>query len=60
MRAIAGNPRLRNVLRGCGLERAAAFSWRRTARETHDIYREVSNPGTGETDERMKADSCKC
>jgi glycosyltransferase involved in cell wall biosynthesis len=41
MRAIAGNPRLRNVLSGCGLQRAGAFSWSRTARETHDIYASV-------------------
>lgn len=44
MRAVAGNPRLRNVLRGCGLERAADFSWRRTARETHAVYEEVLTP----------------
>jgi glycosyltransferase involved in cell wall biosynthesis len=41
MRAIAANPRLRNTLRGCGLERAAAFSWARTARETRAVYEEV-------------------
>lgn len=41
MRALASNPRLRNVLRGCGLQRAAAFSWSRTARETRAIYAEV-------------------
>ena len=35
MRAIAADPRLRNVLRGCGLNRAGVFSWSRTARETH-------------------------
>lgn len=38
MRAIAGNPRLRNVLSGSGLQRASAFSWSRTARETHAVY----------------------
>jgi glycosyltransferase involved in cell wall biosynthesis len=38
MRAMASQPLLRNVLRGCGIERAAAFSWERTARETHDVY----------------------
>jgi len=38
MRAIAGNPRLRNTLSGAGLQRAAAFSWSRTARETHAVY----------------------
>jgi glycosyltransferase involved in cell wall biosynthesis len=41
MRALATNPRLRNVLRGCGLERAANFSWSRTAKETHAVYEEV-------------------
>jgi glycosyltransferase involved in cell wall biosynthesis len=41
MRAVASNPRLRNVLRGCGLVRAGAFSWSRTARETHAIFTEV-------------------
>jgi glycosyltransferase involved in cell wall biosynthesis len=41
MRAIASEPLLRNVLRGCGLQRAAAFSWTRTARETHDVYAAV-------------------
>jgi glycosyltransferase involved in cell wall biosynthesis len=41
MRAIAENPRLRNVLRGSGLQRASAFSWTRTARETHAVYSSV-------------------
>lgn len=41
MKEIAGNPRLRNVLSGCGLERASAFSWSRTARETHAVYSSV-------------------
>jgi glycosyltransferase involved in cell wall biosynthesis len=41
MRALASNPLLRNVLRGCGLERAAAFSWAGTARATHEVYSEV-------------------
>jgi len=41
MRAVASDPRLRNVLRGCGLERSRAFSWERTARFTHQIYEEV-------------------
>ncbi len=47
MRAIATNPRLRNVLRGCGLERAADFSWSRTARETHTVYEEVLEAHSG-------------
>jgi glycosyltransferase involved in cell wall biosynthesis len=41
MLALAENPRLRNVLRGAGLQRANSFSWSRTARETHAIYTEV-------------------
>jgi glycosyltransferase involved in cell wall biosynthesis len=41
MRALTADARLRNVLRGCGFERAAAFSWSRTARETHAVYEEV-------------------
>lgn len=41
MKAIAGDPRLRNLLSGCGLKRAAAFSWSRTARETHAVYGSV-------------------
>jgi glycosyltransferase involved in cell wall biosynthesis len=41
MRAIATNPRLRNVLSGAGLQRASAFSWSRTAYETHAIYASV-------------------
>jgi glycosyltransferase involved in cell wall biosynthesis len=45
MRGIAANPRLRNVLSGCGLERAASFSWSRAARETHDVYRSVLEGG---------------
>jgi len=45
MRAIAGDPRLRNTLRGCGLQRAAAFSWARTARETRAVYEEILQTG---------------
>jgi len=45
MRAIASNPRLRNTLKGCGLERAATFSWSRTARETREVYRGVLERG---------------
>ncbi len=41
MRAVASDPRLRNVLRGCGLRRAAAFSWGSTARATRAVYSEV-------------------
>jgi glycosyltransferase involved in cell wall biosynthesis len=45
MCAIAENPRLRNVLSGCGLERASSFSWSRTARETHALYASVVQGG---------------
>ena len=45
MKEIAGNPRLRNVLSGTGLQRAAAFSWSRTARETHAVYSLVLEGG---------------
>jgi glycosyltransferase involved in cell wall biosynthesis len=45
MKAVAANPRLRNVLSGCGLERASAFSWSRTARETHAVYSSVLAEG---------------
>ena len=41
MRGVAANPRLRNLLSGCGLERARAFSWARTARETRALYAEL-------------------
>lgn len=41
MRAIAANPRLRNVLSGAGLRRASTFSWSRTARETHAVYASI-------------------
>ena len=42
MRDIAANPRLRNLLSGAGLARAASFSWSRTARETRAIYESVT------------------
>ena len=45
MKALAANPRLRNVLSGCGLERASVFSWNRTARETHAVYTAVLRGG---------------
>jgi glycosyltransferase involved in cell wall biosynthesis len=38
MRSIAGNIRLQKDLRAAGLARAAAFSWKSTARETRAIY----------------------
>ena len=41
MRAVSANPRLRNTLSGAGIERARAFSWERTARETRALYAEL-------------------
>lgn len=41
MRAVAASPELRRELRERGVARAAHFSWARTARETHDLYREI-------------------
>lgn len=38
---VAANAELRNSLRAAGLTRARAFSWARTARETHAVYSEV-------------------
>lgn len=35
---LLGDAELRERLRGAGLERAAAFSWERAARETTDVY----------------------
>ena len=45
MKEIVNNPRLRNVLSGCGIERSAAFSWSRTARETRAVYSSVLQGG---------------
>jgi len=42
MRSVASNAHLRAELRRAGLARAAAFSWKGTARETHDIYAEIA------------------
>jgi glycosyltransferase involved in cell wall biosynthesis len=47
MRGMAANPRLRSDLRTAGLARAAAFSWRCTARRTHEIYLGVAAGGRG-------------
>jgi len=41
MRAVASNPELRAKLIDAGLKRSAAFSWSRTAIETHAIYAEA-------------------
>ncbi len=41
LRALAENVDLRSAMRQKGLARAACFSWERTARETHALYREV-------------------
>lgn len=47
MRGLTANPSLRNVLRGCGLERAGTFSWSRTARETRAVYSSVLHGNSG-------------
>jgi glycosyltransferase involved in cell wall biosynthesis len=41
LRAIAASPDLRHDLRRRGLERAAQFSWRRTAEQTRTVYETV-------------------
>jgi glycosyltransferase involved in cell wall biosynthesis len=41
IRDIIGSGQKRAELRARGLERARSFSWRRTARETVDVYRKV-------------------
>ena len=41
LRRVLSEPTLREEMRGRGLERAAGFSWARTARETADVYRRV-------------------
>jgi glycosyltransferase involved in cell wall biosynthesis len=41
MQAVLQNPTLRAGMRDRSLARAALFSWSRTARATHDIYRRV-------------------
>lgn len=41
MRAIASKPELRASMKAAGLQRASLFSWTRTARETHEIYKEI-------------------
>ena len=41
MVALAANSELRDEWRAKGLARAAEFSWRRTARATHELYEEV-------------------
>jgi glycosyltransferase involved in cell wall biosynthesis len=42
MGAALGDQPLRSHLREAGLQRAALFSWERTARETVDVYREAA------------------
>jgi glycosyltransferase involved in cell wall biosynthesis len=41
MRALVQNSERRSALREAGLRHAAAFTWRRTARETYQVYREA-------------------
>ena len=45
MAAALGDEPLRNHLREAGLQRAALFSWERTARETAVVYREAAGQG---------------
>ncbi|MGD1070476.1 MAG: glycosyltransferase family 1 protein [Bryobacteraceae bacterium] len=45
MRNMGANSVLRSDLRTAGLARAAAFSWRCTARRTHEIYEEIAAGG---------------
>jgi glycosyltransferase involved in cell wall biosynthesis len=45
MTALATDERLRAELRRRGFERAATFSWERTAKETIEVYREVAEEG---------------
>jgi glycosyltransferase involved in cell wall biosynthesis len=47
MTALAADEGLRADLRRRGFERAARFSWERTARETIEVYREVAQEGAG-------------
>lgn len=44
---LASDPALRADLGARGLSRAAAFSWRRAADETHAVYRRVLDAGAG-------------
>jgi glycosyltransferase involved in cell wall biosynthesis len=41
MRALMEKPQLRAELRARSLERAALFTWQRTARDTHKVYRRM-------------------
>jgi glycosyltransferase involved in cell wall biosynthesis len=41
MRSLASSPELRAKLSVAGLKRSMAFSWSRTAIETHAIYTEA-------------------
>jgi glycosyltransferase involved in cell wall biosynthesis len=45
LRSLAADAGLRQSLRARGAERAALFSWERTARETVAVYREVAEEG---------------
>jgi len=45
LRSLAADAGLRQSLRARGTERAALFSWERTARETVAVYREVAEEG---------------
>ena len=43
LRQLLADPRERDRLRGLGAERAAAFSWEKTARETLELYRQLAD-----------------
>jgi glycosyltransferase involved in cell wall biosynthesis len=45
MRDILIDPQLRGRMERLGLQRAAAFNWQKTARQTLDVYREVTESG---------------
>jgi glycosyltransferase involved in cell wall biosynthesis len=45
MRGIAANPGVRADLGAKGLARAAAFSWKCTARRTHELYQRIAAGG---------------
>jgi len=45
LRELVGSPGRRQELSAAGLDRARAFSWDRSARQTLEVYREASNAG---------------
>jgi alpha-1,3-rhamnosyl/mannosyltransferase len=47
LRNLLEDPEARSDLRRRGFERAATFSWERTARETLELYRKLATEGDG-------------